>query len=231
MNATHPGNSDRLLFTALISAALVLAFAGFAPSYYLKIWFGTPPLKFWVHVHAILFTTWLVLLLTQSSLIRMRRHAVHRLLGYWAVGVAVLMVCTSFIVILEKPRPTEAARAFIFTPLLSLVMFSAMVALAIRWRRDGATHKRLMLLASALLMGAPFTRLMAMVGIAPGPYLHHLLTYVLLLAPLVIHDLWRLGRLHPATLWGGLFLLARHPLQALIAHTDTWQRFAAAVTP
>lgn len=33
------------------------------------------------------------------------------------------------------------------------------------------------------------------------------------------------------TLWGGLFLLVRHPLQGLIAHTDAWQRFAAAVTP
>lgn len=230
MNAT-PLNHDRPLFIALIASALAVAFAGFAPSYYLKFWFDTPPLKFWVHVHAVLFTTWLVLLLVQSSLIRVRKHAVHARLGQWAVAVAALMVITSVIVILEKPRPTEFARAFIFTPLLSLVMFSIMVALAVRLRRDGGTHKRLMLLATVLLMGAPITRLMSMVGIAPGPYLHHVLTYVLLLVPLVIHDLWRMGRLHPATLWGGLFLLVRHPLHGLIAHTDAWQRFAAAVTP
>ena len=98
-------------------------------------------------------------------------------------------------------------------------------------RGDGATHKRLMLLATALFMGAPFTRLMIMIGIAPGPYLHHVLTYALVLVPLVVHDLRRLGRLHPATFWGGAVLLVRHPLQGLIAHTDAWQRLAAAATP
>lgn len=229
MSAT-PASNDRPFFIALVSATLLLAFAGFAPSYYLKYWFDTPPLQFWVHVHAVLFTAWLVLLLVQSSLIRVRKHAVHARLGQWGLAVAALMVVTAVIVILQKPRLTEASRAFIFTPLLSLAMFSVLVTLAIRFRRDGATHKRLMLLATTLVMGAPITRLMMMVGIGPGPYLHHVLIYALLLLPLVIHDLWRLGRLHPATLWGGLFLLSRHPLQALIAHTEAWQRFAAAVT-
>jgi hypothetical protein len=227
---THSTSNDRPLFIALVSAALLLGFAGFAPSYYLKLWFGTPPLEFWVHVHAVLFTAWLILLLVQSSLIRMGKHALHARLGKWGVAVAALMVVTAAVVILQKPRLTDASRAFIFTPLLSLVMFSVMVALAIRLRRNAATHKRLMLLATALFMGAPITRLMMMVGIAPGPYLHHGLTYGVLLLPLVVHDLRRFGRLHPATLWGGLFLLLRHPLQGLIAHTDTWQRIAAAIT-
>lgn len=230
MNTTHPAGVDRPLFIAVICAALVTAFAGFAPSYYLKFWFETPPLKLWVHVHAIVFSAWLILLLVQSSLIRARKHAIHARLGKWGVALAAIMVVTSLVVILEKPRPTEAARAFIFTPLLSLVMFGVLIAAAVRLRRDGATHKRLILMASALFMGAPIARLMMMMGIAPGPYLHHVLTYAMVIAPLVFHDLWRLGRLHPATLWGGLFLLVRHPLQGLIAHTDAWQRFAAAVT-
>jgi hypothetical protein len=223
--------NDRPIFIAVISATLVLALVGFAPSYYLGFWFDAPPLKFWVHVHALLFTAWLVLLLVQSTLIRVRKPAIHARLGQWGMAVAVLMVITSLVVILGKPRPTEAARAFIFTPLLSLVMFSVMVAAALRKRRDGAAHKRLMLLATALFMGAPITRIMVMVDVTPGPYLHHVLTYVLVFVPLVVHDLWRLGRLHPATLWGGLFLFMRHPLQGPIANTETWQRFAAAVTP
>ena len=48
MRPTQPLSSDRTLFVVLIAAALVLAFAGFAPTYYLKHWFGTPPLEFWV---------------------------------------------------------------------------------------------------------------------------------------------------------------------------------------
>jgi hypothetical protein len=229
MNST-PFDHDRRLFIALIGTASLLAFAGFAPSYYLKHWFDAPPLEFWVHVHAIMFTSWLVLLIVQSGLIRTRRYAVHARLGKWAVLLAAGMVITAAIVILQKPRPTEAARAFIFTPLLSLLMFTVMVTLAIRLRRDGATHKRLMLLATMLFMGAPILRLAIMLGASPGPYLHHVLTYGLLLVPLAFHDWRRLGRIHPATLWGGIVLLLRHPLQGLIAHTDEWQRLAAAIT-
>lgn len=231
MTTIAKASPDRLLFTTVIGLTVLVAFAGFAPSYYLKAWFGTPPLTLLVHVHAVLFSAWLGLLLVQSALIRGRRFVTHASLGRWAVAVVVLMVATGFMVVLMKPRPTEAARAFIFTPLLSLMLFPIMVAAAIRYRGDPATHKRLMLLATCLFMGAPMTRLMAMADIRPGPYLHHALTYVLVLLPIAFYDLWRTRRLPPATLWGGLVLLARHPLHEMIAWTPTWQRIAAAITP
>lgn len=227
---TKTGRPDRKLFIVLIATLCIAAFAGFAPTYYLKAWFGTPPLKFWVHVHAALFTGWLTLLLLQSGLIRARQFATHEVIGRWALAIVVLMVLTGYVVILQKPRLTEASRAFIFTPLLSLGLFTIMIAAAVHFRRDAATHKRLMLLATVLLMGAPFLRLMAQAGIKPGPYTHHLLTYLLILVPIAVYDLRRTGRLHPATMWGGFVLILRHPLHETIAYTPAWQRFAAAIT-
>jgi hypothetical protein len=230
MSANVTARPDRFVFTALLGAALALGIAGFAPTYFLKYWFETPPLTVRVHVHALSFTAWLLLLLYQSVLIRTRNYVTHARLGKVALLVVGLMVITGFMVVLQKPRPTEAARAFIFTPLLSLVLFPLFVAAAIRFRRDAATHKRLMWLSTLLFMGAPLTRLLSMAGIQLTPYLHHLVMYLLLLVPLLVYDLWRYRRLHPATLWGGLVLLVRHPVHEWIAFTPEWQSIAAAIT-
>ncbi|MEP6919294.1 MAG: hypothetical protein ABJC89_26870 [Acidobacteriota bacterium] len=72
--------------------------------------------------------------------------------------------------ILGKPRPTAAARAFIFTPMLSLLLFPLLVAAAIYFRRDSATHKRLMLLATMVIATAGISRLMVMLGLDATHY-------------------------------------------------------------
>jgi hypothetical protein len=46
----------------------------------------------------------------------------------------------------------------------------------------------------------------------------------------VAWDTVRNRRLHPAFLWGTLFVLASQPLRLAIAHTAAWQRFAAWLT-
>jgi uncharacterized membrane protein len=222
---------DRMFFPVMGLTAFVLALAGFAPTYYLGFWFDAPPLTAMVHVHAVAFTAWLVLLLSQIGLVRARKVRWHRALGKVSVVVVAVMVVTGYMVIFGKPRPTAFTRAFIFTPLLSLALFPAFFAVAIHFRRDPATHKRLMLLATILVSRAGVVRLMHMVGLDPWGFRGDALTYVLLLLPLVAYDLVRLKKLHPATAWGSVVLLARHPLHSAIAHTDQWQRLAAWLTP
>ena len=52
----------------------------------------------------------------------------------------------------------------------------------------------------------------------------------LFLVPLVVYDLKTRGRLHPATLWGGLFFVGSQPLRVAIGKTATWQAFAVWLT-
>jgi len=223
---------DRVFFPLMALTALAVVAAGFAPTYYLGFWFGAPPLQAIVHVHAMAFTAWLLLLLSQTLLIRLRKVRWHRAMGKLAAGVVVVMVITGYMVIVGKPRPTPFTRAFIFTPMLSLLLFPVLFGLAIRFRRDPATHKRLMLLATIAIANAGVSRLLRMVGLEAVRYFQgYAVTYLLLLLPLIAFDLIRLRKLHPATVWGMVILIARHPLHAAIAHTDTWQRFAAWLTP
>lgn len=147
------------------------------------------------------------------------------------MGLVAVMVVTGYIVIFGKPRPTPSMRAFIFTPILSLVLFPAFFALAIRFRRDPGTHKRLMVLATILIANAGVARLMGMLGLNAAPYGSWIATYGLLLLPMIVFDLTRLKSVHRATAWGTAVLLARHPLHAAIAYTDWWQHLAARLTP
>ena len=222
---------DRLFFPLLGLTACAIVAAGFAPTYYLGFWFHAPPLATTVHVHAAAFTAWLVLLLSQTLLVRTGHLRWHRAMGKAAVGLVAIMVVTGYVVIFGKPRPTPFMRAFIFTPILSLVLFPVFVGVAIHFRRDPATHKRLMILATILIANAGITRLLGLLGLGGGVYRQWMVTYGVLLLPLVIYDLVRLKTLHRATAWGALLLLARHPLHAAIANTDAWQQLAARLTP
>jgi len=222
---------DRAFFPLLgLTAAAVIA-TGFAPTYYLGHWFHAPPLKATVHIHAAAFSAWLVLLLSQIVMIRAGKFRWHRAVGKASVALVAIMVATGYIVIFGKPRPTPFTRAFIFTPILSLVLFPAFFGLAIYFRRDPGTHKRLMVLATILIANAGVTRLLGMLGLHAAPYGSWVVTYGLLLLPMIVFDLTRLRTLHPATAWGMVVLLARHPLHAAIAYTDWWQHLAARLTP
>jgi hypothetical protein len=223
--------TDRLFFPLMGLTATAVVGAGFAPTYYLGFWFDAPALAPIVHVHAAAFTAWLLLLLSQILLIRLGRFRWHRAVGKVAIGLVVVMVITGYIVILGKPRPTASARAFIFTPMLSLLLFPMFVAAALHFRRDPATHKRLMLLATVVIATAGISRVMVMLGLDATHYRPYGVTYAVLLLPLFAFDLTRLGKLHRATAWGTALLLVRHPLHQAIANTDQWQRIAAWLTP
>lgn len=44
--------------------------------------------------------------------------------------------------------------------------------------------------------------------------------------PLIMWDLATRGRIHRATLWGGLLLVVSIPLRLEVAKTDSWMAFA-----
>jgi hypothetical protein len=51
----------------------------------------------------------------------------------------------------------------------------------------------------------------------------------LFLVPPVVWDLKSRGRLHPATLWGGLLLVASQPLRLWLSGTEAWQQLVARI--
>jgi hypothetical protein len=57
---------ERRFFAWGAALIVLVAFGGFARTYYLKGAFDTPPLSALVHVHAAVMTAWVILFVTQT---------------------------------------------------------------------------------------------------------------------------------------------------------------------
>src|SRR5262249_43145654 len=71
----------RFFFLFALLLALTV-FIGFTPSYYLKdVIHAPPPLSVMTRIHGVIFTSWVLLFVTQAGLIDFNRPALHRRLG------------------------------------------------------------------------------------------------------------------------------------------------------
>jgi hypothetical protein len=234
MNATAqavsiaPGVSargvDRWIFTATAALFIVVALAGFIPTSLGKIAAveaGTrPPLPLILHVHALLMGAWLLMLLTQASLVATDRRALHQKLGViGAVLLPAILVSATVLFITWWHSSWSAATATapsdalagIRAGLSNFVLFNGRILLSfpvfIGWallvrRSDPDSHKRLMFLGTAIPLVAGSDRFTSSLGITtlPGSPLSLELLMVANVLPLIVYDIVRRGRLHRTTL-------------------------------
>src|ERR1700733_9027953 len=85
-------SSERKLYFALTLAILIAALAGFARTYYLHGFFGLEAPRPLIWVHGAVMTGWVLLLVVQSTTVRLRRIRWHRRLGWASIGYASLMI-------------------------------------------------------------------------------------------------------------------------------------------
>jgi hypothetical protein len=219
---------DRFFYTGMAVVAALIVFAGFARSYYLKSFFGTPALPPVFHLHGLLFTCWIALFVTQTSLIAARRTVVHRRLGVAGGFLFVLMLIAGAAAATASvrrgftPPGGPPPLMFFIIPVGDLVAFASLCGAALYARRRPDTHKRLMLLATISLLTAPIARIPFVGG---GILTFYALTDLLIIAAFVYDRLTR-GRVHPALLWGGALLVLSQPLRIALAGTTAWLAFA-----
>ena len=224
---------DRLFFSGMAIAATIVVFAGFAPTYYLKGAFGAPPLPPLLHAHGLIFTSWIALFVVQTRLIAARRTPLHRKAGVLGgfLAVAMLIVGTMAAIASARrgftPPGGPPPLTFLIIPLGDLLVFGVLVGAAIYFRRQGQTHKRLMLLATLALQTPAIARLPGIA--AAGPPAFWGLTDLFIVACFV-YDRVTTGRIHPAFKWGGLFVLAMQPLRLIVGGTGPWLAFAQWLT-
>jgi hypothetical protein len=226
--------SDRRFFTGMAVAVALSVFAGFAPTYYLKALYGRPALSQLVHVHGLLFTAWIVLLVTQTTLVATNRTALHKKLGLISGMLAIAMIVAATVVALGLARRGEGPGgplAFLAVPLSGVVLFATLVGAGFYTRRRRDTHKRLMLLATMSIAGAGLDRLLLPPGVLAftGVPLNSATSAGLMaifVCACFTYDLRTRGRVHPAFLWGGLYLMTMVSLSRFIGTTSPWLAFA-----
>jgi uncharacterized membrane protein YozB (DUF420 family) len=213
-----------------------VVFVGFSRTFFLRGLFpeaealAAPEAVF--YVHGTLNTAWMALQIVQAALIRARRVELHRRLGYFGVALAIsIVVVGSNACFVAARRPGGFIGVpipplqFLAVVLPDLLLFGLFVGLAVAWRQESQAHKRLMLLATANLLEAAIVRI-PLAFIADGaPLMGRWLSDVFIVL-LVIWDLRSRGRLHPATLWGGLLMVLSQPLRLMVGATQPWLTFA-----
>jgi len=227
---TGRAHRERLFFSWMAVAFAVVVLLGFAPTYFLRALSDQPPLPPLVHLHGALSSAWIVLLLVQTRLVAMKRTNVHRRLGVAGGALAALMPIVGYFVAISAARRTAhipGQLEFLVVPVGALIVFPVLVGAAFLLRRRVDFHKRLILLATIELMNAAVDRLPGVFAAGLAPFYPG--TDLFLLA-LVVYDGVRLRRLHPATLWGGLFLVALQALRVSLMNTNAWLAVATWLT-
>jgi hypothetical protein len=224
--------NEREVYRWFTVALAAVVFVGFARSFFLHPMFperAVPPERFFM-LHGAVFTAWFALLVVQASLVASGRVALHRSIGVAGAVLAGLMVVVGTIgALIAAGRPGGfiglpiPGLVFLAVPLIEIVLFAAMIAVAIAKRGDPATHKRLMIIASASLTAAAFARWPIISNYGPPAFFG---ASDLFLIAVAIWDLRSRGRLHPATLIGGGAVILSEPVQLLLGPTSGWQSFA-----
>lgn len=228
----RPGESrlDRYFFPGMAILILGAVFVGFAKTYFLAGVFRAPLPNWLIHVHGAAFSAWVLLLITQTSLVAADRVAIHRKLGVAGFWLASAMVVLGTLAATDALRRAVSGRAldakiFYIVPLTDVLLFGAMIFFAYRARFRPAAHKRLILIATIALMDAAVARW-------PFAFIRHHPLWVIdlyteaFLLLLVAYDLWTTGRLHRVTIWGSAVLIVVQQARLPIGETATWQAFA-----
>jgi hypothetical protein len=224
---------------AVLAAAVVLA--GFGPSYY--FWPVTQAtrhaggqaipasLPWTVHLHAMVFSSWLALLVVQSSLIAAGRVGLHRRLGVVAVILIPAMCLLGFSTAVSGARrgwnpggPFPDALGFMAVGVMDIAVFAALAVAGLLYRRRPEPHKRLMLYATlGGLMWPAITRVPVIAG-RVGPMFATLAA--LLLAP-VVRDFMYNSRYRWLSVALAVIVFATFPLRTALGSSDVWRRFAS----
>jgi hypothetical protein len=222
---------DDYFFPGMAVIILATVFIGFAHSYYLAGVFRTPLPNFLVHIHGAVFSGWIALLITQTSLVAAGRVDLHRRLGLLGFALACLMVIFGLMVATDsmarhfaRGQVGVSAKAFYAVPIMDMVAFTTLIYFGFRERFHPGAHKRLMLIATIMITDAAFVRWFVPVSWW-DLQAAQMCCYALLLL-LVGFDLWSTRKIHRATLGGSVFLFALQQVRMPIGHTALWQSFA-----
>jgi hypothetical protein len=220
---------DHFFFSAMALLMLATVFLGFARSYYLAGVFHAPLPSLIIHLHGAVFSCWILLLITQTSLVSAGRVDIHRLLGIAGFFLACLMVILGVLaatdsLVREAGPAGRDPKVFYIIPLTDMLIFATLIFFAFRARRNPTEHKRLVLVGTIALMIAAIARWpFAIVHRMPARAA--LFSYAFL-AILVAYDLWSTRKVHRATIWAGAFLIFVQQIRMPIGKTAAWHAFA-----
>ena len=204
---------DRVFFVGMAVAILATTLVAFTIGF-LRTELALKLRFLWVQAHAVTFIGWLLLFFTQTVLVASRRLDFHRRLGVAGAVLASFMMLLAVMAGVDSFRandvPLGLTSFLLFTvPHIDMIIFVPLVVAGLVYRRQPETHKRLMLLATIILLDFAVTGRLPMLW-RLGPQAHFVVLDMFVFAA-VAYDFMTRGRVNPAYVWGGLPILLLPP--------------------
>jgi hypothetical protein len=231
----------RRFYARMAAVCVAVAFVGFAPTYWVPMLRGTLTVAPIAHLHAVFFYGWVLLFWWQATLASSGRMERHREFGVAGVALASGMLFVGMGMAVNSIRVAElagagpSARAFSIVPVLGIVLFVALIGVAVLNVRRPDVHKRVMLVATISTLhagvGRWFVTFLAPPGAAEAAgsppvavsVMPGLVTDLLIVAAMV-HDRRTSGRVHAAYWVAGGVVLAVQLLVVPLSTTTGWLR-------
>jgi hypothetical protein len=162
-----------------------------------------------VHVHAAVFSVWVLVLLAQAAVVVAGNVRLHRQLGKAGMVYGALVFIVGLLVSVGAPAlrvrsgfyPLEVGGVIALYNLTDMLLFGVFLALAFAYRSRSELHKRWIIAATAALCGAALGR------VVPGNSPQYLLLWLSPLLAMIAVDFGMRRRLHWIPVVSGALLV------------------------
>lgn len=221
-------HAERRFFLIMAVAMAATIVGGFALNLGMGRSSFAVPLAF--HIHAFIFMGWVALYLAQAYTIATGRRAQHIQLGKFAyVWIPAMIAAGCTIVVVSARRNGGpfffALNEFVVSNPMLLLCFGGLALWSLAQRRNTGWHRRLMLVAMAVLTGPGLGRLLPM-PLIPHPWIVANAATLIFPAIAIVADLRRRGKVHPAYWWGAGIYIGTFVLSMVIAYSPLGYAFA-----
>ena len=211
-----PGRSSTRVSFFFVAhlALLAVVLIGFSPTFYLRAFFNVPQIPWVLYLHGAGLTLWFLLAVLQAWLVRTRHLRLHRQLGYFAAGYAALVIALGLVANQQLASELESAadplNIVYWANLFTLLLFATFVSLAVVFRKQPESHRRLIVLASISIVGpalARFPMWPVFAGGVDSGRNYGIGGLLLLFASMIVYDLIVRRRPHPASWIGAIAIV------------------------
>lgn len=229
MNTVAARLAERRFYVSAAISIAVIVLAGFSVD--LDLLRDMSGLSALVRLHGVVMFAWIALFVAQTMLVARQRVQWHRRLGILGAALAAAVVIADTATVITAARlggehlpPGMPVPLFVAFGIFGLLTFAILVSGAVMLRGRSAWHKRLMLLATLMVLDAALARF---INAYTTWRLDPSIARDALILLCVAIDTWRYRRLHPAFVAGGLLAFVTDPFAHWVAATPVWARFCA----
>jgi hypothetical protein len=240
----------RSFFYVWIAVAMsATALIGFIPTFWAPMARGAHPPSPIITIHGLVFSAWPLFLVMQTWFMATGRTSRHREVGLIGIALATAMTIFGVMAAINVCQRAAAIGALdagltsMILPILEILLFAILVTCAIANIRRPEWHKRLLIVATAMILDAsiarPFLFYLVFHGHMPVPagfpsppppvftgYPMFLLADLFIIIP-ALYDWRKRGRPHPAYLIGLAAIVLMRLLRPALSVTPAWRAIAS----